>query len=79
MGKYSKGDRVKVEVKNDRTAESEWLWMLVNDSDDEQRLVFGILDNEPVINTDMRLGQELVVSYDTVREHSRSSPPANSD
>jgi hypothetical protein len=45
------------------------MWMLVDDSDDEQQLVLGRLDNEPIINTDMRVGQQLAVSYDKVREH----------
>lgn len=71
MGKYAKGDHVKIEVRHDRTAESEWLWLLVDRSDDERRLVFGKLDNEPIVNADMRLGQELAVSYDNVREHRR--------
>jgi hypothetical protein len=40
-------------------------------SDDEQRQVFGKLDNGPVIQTDMRLGIELSISYGTVRDHAR--------
>jgi DNA-directed RNA polymerase sigma subunit (sigma70/sigma32) len=69
MGKYPKGDHVKIEVRDEQSRESEWLWMLVDRSDDRQRLVFGKLDNEPIVNTDMYLGQELAVSYDKVREH----------
>lgn len=71
MGKYAKGDHVKIEVTNDRTTASEWLWLLVDRSDDERRLVFGKLDNEPIVNTELRLGQELAVSYDKVRKHRR--------
>jgi uncharacterized protein YegJ (DUF2314 family) len=71
MGKYSKGDHVKIEVVNDRSGESEWMWLLVERCDDAKRLVFGQLDSEPVVITDMRLGQELAVSYDNVREHRR--------
>ncbi len=71
MTKYRNGDHVKIEIRNDKTAESEWLWLLVEDSDDERRLVFGKLDNQPIVNTDMNLGQELAVSYDNVREHRR--------
>jgi uncharacterized protein YegJ (DUF2314 family) len=71
MAKYSKGDHVKIEVVNDETRESEWMWLLVDRSDDEHRIVFGKLDSEPVAITDMRLGQELAVSYDNVRDHRR--------
>jgi uncharacterized protein YegJ (DUF2314 family) len=69
MGRYAKGDHVKIEVGDERSGESEWMWLLVEDSDDDQQLVFGKLDQQPVINTDMRLGQELAVSYDKVRDH----------
>lgn len=38
MGKYQKGDHVKFEVADDRSRESEWMWLLVDDSDDGQEL-----------------------------------------
>ena len=69
MGKYPKGDHVKIEVRDEHTGECEWLWLLVDASDDQQGLVFGTLDNEPLVNTDMRLGQELAVSYEKIRGH----------
>jgi hypothetical protein len=69
MGAYRKGDHVKIEVTNEQSFESEWMWLLVDHCDDEQRLVFGALDSEPVVARDMRRGQELAVSYDQVREH----------
>ena len=69
MGMYKRGDFVKIEVRDEATGESEWMWVLVDDSDDARRIVFGKLDNEPVVNTDIRLGMELAVSYDNVREH----------
>ena len=69
MGRYNKGEHVKIEVVNDQSGESEWMWLLVDPSDDGQRLVFGKLDSEPVAITDMRLGQELAVSYDNIRDH----------
>jgi uncharacterized protein YegJ (DUF2314 family) len=71
MGKYEKGDHVKIEVVNDKSGESEWMWLSVDHSDDQARLVFGKLDSEPIVNTDMQLGQELAVSYDHVRDHRR--------
>jgi hypothetical protein len=61
MGKYSKGDHVKIEVEDKEFGVSEWMWLLVEDSDDEQRLVFGHLDNEPVSSEGLRLGQHLAV------------------
>ena len=69
MSKYNSGDFVKIEIRGEHGGPSEWLWLLVDHSDDEQRVVFGTLDNDPIVNTDMRLGQELAVSYDNIREH----------
>jgi uncharacterized protein YegJ (DUF2314 family) len=71
MGKYAKGDHVKIEVVNEESGESEWMWLLVEHCVDSERVVFGRLDSEPIVITDMRLGQELAVSYDNVREHRR--------
>jgi len=72
MGKYKRGDFVKIEVRDEGGGPSEWLWFLVDRSDDEQQLVFGKLDNEPIVATDMRLGQVLTVSYDIIRDHRTS-------
>jgi len=47
------------------------MWMVVEGCDDNRELVFGRLDNEPVANADMALGQQLAVGYDKVREHRR--------
>jgi len=69
MGKFRKGDYVKVEVRDEASGHSEWMWVLVDHSDDEGKLVFGKLDNQPVVNTDMRLGMELAISYDKIRDH----------
>jgi uncharacterized protein YegJ (DUF2314 family) len=69
MGRYNKGDHVKIEVVNEVSGEGEWMWLLVERSDDFNRLVFGKLDSQPIVVTDMYLGQELAVSYDNVREH----------
>jgi hypothetical protein len=71
MGKYQNGDHVKFEVVDEHSGESEWMWLLVATSDDEQELVFGKLDSQPIVATDMRLGQELAVSYAKVRDHRR--------
>jgi hypothetical protein len=47
------------------------MWLLVEESDDQSQIVFGELDQQPIVNTDMHLGQELAVSYDNVRERRR--------
>jgi uncharacterized protein YegJ (DUF2314 family) len=69
MSSYKPGEYVKVEVKDETTKENEWMWMLVDSSDDDQRLVFGKLDNEPIVHRNMRLRMELVASYDNIRDH----------
>lgn len=71
MSKYDKGDHVKIEVTDGASGESEWMWLLVDDCDDSAQIVFGRLDNQPIINTDMKLGQELAVSFEKVRDHRR--------
>jgi hypothetical protein len=68
MGRYSKGEHVKFEVVSAQSGESEWMWLLVDRSDDDRKVVFGRLDSQPIVMTDMQLGQELAVSYDNVRE-----------
>jgi hypothetical protein len=47
MGMYRKGDHVKIEVVNEQSGESEWMWLLVERSEDSERLVFGRLDSQP--------------------------------
>jgi len=50
------------------------MWMVVDRTDDKKRLVFGTLDNEPVSDYGgkVKLGSQLAVSYDNVREHKKS-------
>jgi len=57
MGRYHEGDHVKFEVKDEQSGDLEWIWLLVDHSDDEQQVVFGQLDSEPVVATDMKRGQ----------------------
>jgi hypothetical protein len=71
MGQYQNGDHVKIEVLDEASGEKEWMWLAVDHSDDDRRLVFGKLDSDPLVNADMKLGQELAVSYDNIREHRR--------
>ena len=76
MGHYKRGDHVKIEVEDRPFGVSEWMWMVVEECDDEKRLVFGRLDNEPIANPDLQLGQQLAVSYDKIRDHRRFGSPS---
>jgi uncharacterized protein YegJ (DUF2314 family) len=71
MSTYKFGDHVKVEFADELSGESEWMWLEVDHCDDETRIVFGRLDSQPVVHTDLKVGQELAVSYDQIRDHRR--------
>jgi hypothetical protein len=72
---YELGDYVKIEFSDSTTQIGEWMWVRVDHRDDEKRLVYGVLDNEPVneYGGKLRLGSELAISYDQVREHRKPS------
>lgn len=74
MSTYKPGDHVKVEFADENCGENEWMWVQVDHSDDENRLVFGRLDSQPIVNTSLKVGQELAVSYDKIRDHRRFTP-----
>jgi uncharacterized protein YegJ (DUF2314 family) len=69
---FEQGDYVKVEFKDEATEEKEWMWIRVERSDEARQLVFGTLDNEPMVMTDLRLGMEFAVTYDNIREHMKA-------
>lgn len=71
MASYNPGDHVKVEFAGGPSGESEWMSVEVATSDDEHGILFGKLDSQPVVHTELRVGQELAVSYDKIREHRR--------
>lgn len=74
MPTYEKGDYIKVEFPDETTGVGEWMWVRVDYADDTNRLVFGWLDSQPVVNAaDFRLGQHLAVSYDNIRQHKKAS------
>jgi hypothetical protein len=75
MPSYEPGDYVKAEFRDDKTGESEWMWVRVDSCDDENRLVFGHLDSVPLLEYGgkVKLGSQLAVSYDNVREHKKAS------
>ena len=73
MPRFQPGDFVKAEFKDEDTGESEWMWVVVDSSDDEEGVLFGRLDNEPLLGTGLHVGDELAVSYEKVVEHRRAS------
>lgn len=76
---YRSGDYVKFEIRDDQTGVSEWMWLRVEKSDDSERVVLGKLDNQPVAFAQaLRLGQDLIVSYDNIRDHRESNDPFQS-
>ena len=68
---YERGDYVKVEFPDETTGIGEWMWVRVTRCDEQKKLVFGILDNEPINNYEgkIALGSELAISYSQIREH----------
>jgi hypothetical protein len=76
---YEPGDQVKVEFRDEATGIGEWMWVRVRSSDDEKQLVFGVLDNEPVLDYEgkISLGSELAVSYGQIREHRKGNSRMN--
>jgi hypothetical protein len=66
MPKFQPGDYVKAEFRDE--ASGERMWVVVDSCDDEEGVLFGRLDNEPLLGTGLHVGDELAVSYDKVVE-----------
>jgi hypothetical protein len=49
------------------------MWVLVDSCGDEAGVLFGRLDNEPLLGTALHVGDELAVSYERVVEHRKAS------
>ncbi len=73
MPRFQPGDYVKAEFKGETSGESEWMWVVVDSCDDGAGVLFGRLDNQPVVGTGLHLGDELAVGYDKVVEHRKAS------
>ncbi len=75
MPAYEVGDYVKAEFRDERTSESEWMWLRVDSCDDANRVVFGRLDSVPVFDyaKKLKLGSELAISFENIREHRKCS------
>ena len=66
---------MKIEFPDEATGIGEWMWIIVDRCDDEKRLVYGVLDSEPVndYGGKVKLGSQMGVSYDNVREHRKAA------
>jgi len=75
MASYERGDYIKVEFPDKVTGIGEWMWVRVDRCDDQNQLVFGMLDNEPLneYGDNLKLGSELAISYSQIREHRKAS------
>jgi hypothetical protein len=75
MSIYEPGDYVKVEFKDESDPIGEWMWVRVESCDDARRLLFGTLDNAPVMDygDKLELGSRLAISYDKIREHRKAA------
>jgi hypothetical protein len=71
---YDRGDYIKVEFEGETGMPGEWMWMIVDHTDDKKRLVYGVLDNEPVndYGRKLNLGSQLAVSYANIREYRKA-------
>ena len=51
------------------------MWVKVHHSDDAREIVYGALDSIPLNDYDKKLrpGTELVIGFDQIREHKKSS------
>lgn len=68
---YSPGDYVKVEFAGEAGMPSEWMWVRVLRCDEQNKMVYGTLDNEPLndYGGKLKLGSELAVAYAQIREY----------
>jgi uncharacterized protein YegJ (DUF2314 family) len=73
MPRFQPGDYVKAEFKDDVTGGSERMWVVVDSCDDDAAVLFGRLDNEPVVGTGLHVGDEIAVSYEKIVEHRKAS------
>lgn len=75
MASNQPGDYVKAEFRNDKTGESEWMWVRVDSCNEESQIVFGQLDSVPLLDygEKLKLGSRLAVSYQKIRQHKKAS------
>ena len=71
---YERGDFVKVEFADETAGLGEWMWVRVDHCDDETRMVYGELDNEPLneYRKRVKVGSALAISYGQIRDHRKA-------
>ena len=73
MPRFQPGDYVKAEFEDEATGEIGRMWVVVDSCDDAEGVLFGRLDNEPLLGTGLHVGDELAVSYEKIVEHRKAS------
>jgi hypothetical protein len=75
MSLYEAGDYIKVEFSDETTGVGEWMWVRVDECDDDGQIVFGTLDSVPINDQTgkLKLGTELAISFTQIREHRKPS------
>jgi hypothetical protein len=75
MPTYEQGDYIKVEFPDEATGVGERMWVRVHRYDEENKLVFGTLDNVPLnsYNGKLTLGKQLAISFESIQEHRKAS------
>jgi hypothetical protein len=54
MARSEKGDHVKIEVADQESGDSEWMWLILDRDDDQQQLVLGQSDSDSGVVSDMK-------------------------
>ena len=49
------------------------MWVRVDGANDEEKVLFGTLDSQPIVHKDLRLGMQLAISYDKIIEHMKAA------
>jgi hypothetical protein len=76
--KLEQGDYVKFEIKDDKSGETEWMWLRIDYCDEPNRIVFGWLDTQSLVFAScLKLGQHIAVGYDNIRDNTGN--PTNSE
>ena len=68
MPKFRPGNYVNAEFKDDGTGERGWMWVARDSCDEGAGVLFGRLDNEPLLDNALRVGDELAASFERVVE-----------
>ena len=73
MARSDKCDQVRIEVPHQESGYGEWMWLFGDRDSCRQQLVFGQLDSDPVVVSEMRLGQIFAVTCGQVRDLTKPS------